>query len=957
MNILKILPLIILAQILGCASNQITKRDLASDKQTQSVSIEPEPSMEFARNILSEFSNADPKNVILPYVLLVSKISNISDEAEACLPANIKIYKEMYQLNPSSLLATSLLFGCEAGDEKTLLKYANEYQWIVEYMLTKNNGSSIRNSVKIRELSEAELILATADYTILDQELVKENDRFFYRIHAIDNDSGEFEYHYYDNFDFVKKMYTSFKNNISDKEVTEFSFLTSKNVNNPPTINYQTNVWLKQKKYQEVIDLLEKSDELTPISRLNLARAYLYSKTEDKIDNLIDEIVNQKDLGDINAAIFIAELMIDFNGLVASQADIDELLNIVDGRTKNGYGAYELAKIYKNQNKKAEFRYWSEEAMNKNRAVFYSQIYNFLKNEGDFNSLHEMIESQHLSGNLTASFNLAYDYHAGRGVAVDHRKENEIYLIAANKGHVDSMYELANNLKNGEGVEVDMQQALYWFKLAGEKGHVSALSEIGYIYYKGVGGVPNDDIEAIKWFEKASAAGSSYSMTNLGVAYQYGRGTSINLDKAIEYYKAATEAGSLKAYERLGDFYKYTKGSEYYEEAAEWYQQGALKGHVASQYEFALINARELGNEDLAIKWYDKVFLSDDSERITWAALSFEEGEPYLKVNLDKTVKFYQRAVELGNSQAQANLGFMYEVGEHVELDLHKARLLYEKSARQGEAQGLNNLATFYMDGIDGIEVNLKKAFDLYTEASKKDNKFAHNNLAKMYFNGEYVKVDEFKAFELFNKAAKAEFSDSYFYLGYLYLNGVEGQLEKNYTKAKKYFELSYAVGDSSSAENLAIMHSHGFGVLQNFDKAIMYFSEAAKLSPDITDKNYYIANNFALGINGTKENYKIAHEYYEMSIEDNNPSAMNNLAELYRWGKGVEIDYKMAVSLYLNAAKLNSGIAMYNMAELYRDGHGVVKSPTKSIEWMKKAADKGFANAQAAIKNNYEGI
>ena len=122
MNILKILPLIILAQILGCASNQITKRDLASDKQTQSVSIEPEPSMEFARNILSEFSNADPKNVILPYVLLVSKISNISDEAEACLPANIKIYKEMYLLNPSSLLATSLLFGCEAGDEKNAVK-------------------------------------------------------------------------------------------------------------------------------------------------------------------------------------------------------------------------------------------------------------------------------------------------------------------------------------------------------------------------------------------------------------------------------------------------------------------------------------------------------------------------------------------------------------------------------------------------------------------------------------------------------------------------------------------------------------------------------------------------------------------------------------------------------------------------------------------------------------------
>lgn len=957
MSISKIIPLFILVQILGCASTQVAKPEYLSDKQSQSTQLEFAPSIELARKKILGFSKSDPKTEVLPYIMLVSKINNITDEADACLPVNIEIYKKMYQLNSSSLLATSLLFGCDAGDDKELLKYANDFQSIVEYMLTENNGSSLQNSVKIRELSEAELILSTAGYTILDQEIVRIGDRFSYRIHAIDDDSGEFEYHFYDNFEFLKHMYSSFKGGLTDKEVTDFSFLTSMKIKGGPTVNYKTNNWLEAKQYQKIIDLLSKEKILTPISRLNLARAYLYTKQDEKVDTLIEDIINQQGLGDINSAAFIAELLIDFNGLENTKAEVEELITFIDKRTEAGNGAFLLAEIYFNLNKYKEFDYWSVEAINQKQASNYRKLFDLIKERGTTKQLHQFIEKQHLSGNLTASFNLAYDYHSGRGGEVDHEKENEIYLIAAKKGHVDSMYELAENFENGRGTEVNMEQALYWFKLAGEEGHVKALSEIGYIYYQGIGGIKKNDVEAIKWFSKASELGSSYSMTNMGVIYQYGRGVTIDLDKSIEFYKAAVTAGSLKAYERLGDLYQYTKGSTHYKDAAYWYEQGALKGHVASQYEFALINARELGNEDLAIKWYKKVLLSDDAERITWAALSFEEGEPFLKANLDKTVQFYKRAVELGGGQAQANLGFMYEAGQHVELDIHKARLLYEKSAEKGEAQGLNNLATFYKDGVDGIEVNLKKAFDLYSEASKKGNKFAHNNLAKMYFNGEYVKEDEFKAYELFKMAAKAEFTDSYFYLGYLYLNGIDGKLEKNFFEAKKYFELSVAEGDSSSAENLAIMYSRGLGDSQNFDKAIIYFTKSAELSSDISDTNYYIANNFSLGLNGTEKNYKIAHEFYNKSVNDNNPSAMNNLAELYRFGQGVTIDYAKAIELYMKAVEYNKAIAMYNLAELYRDGHGVKKNPKKSVEWMKRAASNGFKSAIEAMESNYEGI
>ena len=948
--------------------------------------------------------------------------------------------------------------------KKTLLKYANEYQWIVEYMLTKNNGSSIRNSVKIRELSEAELILATADYTILDQELVKENDRFFYRIHAIDNDSGEFEYHYYDNFDFVKKMYTSFKNNISDKEVTELSFLTSKNVNNPPTINYQTNVWLKQKKYQEVIDLLEKSDELTPIGRLNLARAYLYSKTEDKIDNLIDEIVNQKDLGDINAAIFIAELMIDFNGLAASQKDIEELLSVVDGRTKPGYGAFELAKIYFNLNNKAEFTYWSDVAINKNQSSFYPEIYILLKKEGDTQLLHKLLEKQHASGNLDATYHMALSYHDGQNVEVDHKKENELLLFTAEKGDVRAMHDFANNLINSEFIDVDVERALYWFRLAAAEGYGRAANQIGHIYYEGVGAVEVDYMLAMEWFQKASDYGNVFSTSNLGLFYQYGLGVKKDYEKALEYYRSSALKGDLKSFERLGDLYRDSFGEKYYKDAEYWYEQGALKGSVNCQYELVKLYAEKLENNDgvvywsdlvsrssdgqlienlgdfyrygdkfieknyerafdlyeqaallgnstvnfdlaemyfyglgvdvnyskalelfllsdksgnkesyfflgyiyseqtntvydysLAVRYYEKAILLDDVKAMTNLATMFLEDEN--ESTNKRAISLYTKAAELGYKEAQTLLGIEYEYGENVDVNIDEARRFYEMSASLESEVGTYLLAKLYEIEFGGKEKNIKRIFELLTIASKNGNELAHNDLARMYFYGESVEKNYLKAFELFNMAAQEDISDSFYFLGYLYLYGVDGGTNKNYEAAKKYFELAEPENNDHAAHKLAVMYSHGWGVEQDFNKAIYYFTLEANLDSSITDADYHIANMLSLESSQSEKNYSLAHKYFNKSVQSKNSSAMNNLAELYRLGKGVPIDYAKAIELYMQAIELGKGIAMLNMAELYRDGHGVQKNSDISVEWVKKSAGQGYEPAVEIVKNNYKGF
>ncbi|MDP7428471.1 MAG: tetratricopeptide repeat protein [Alphaproteobacteria bacterium] len=55
-------------------------------------------------------------------------------------------------------------------------------------------------------------------------------------------------------------------------------------------------------------------------------------------------------------------------------------------------------------------------------------------------------------------------------------------------------------------------------------------------------------------------------------------------------------------------------------------------------------------------------------------------------------VKWYSKAVEQGDDDAQARLGLMYESGTGVEKNLEKAKRWYGLSAEQGNAEALSLL-------------------------------------------------------------------------------------------------------------------------------------------------------------------------------------------------------------------------------------------------------------------------
>jgi TPR repeat protein len=64
-----------------------------------------------------------------------------------------------------------------------------------------------------------------------------------------------------------------------------------------------------------------------------------------------------------------------------------------------------------------------------------------------------------------------------------------------------------------------------------------------------------------------------------------------------------------------------------------------------------------------------------------------------------EAAKWYRRAAEQGNAQAQSNLGAMYDNGQGVRQDYAEAVKWYRKAADQGEADGQFNLGIMYARG------------------------------------------------------------------------------------------------------------------------------------------------------------------------------------------------------------------------------------------------------------------
>lgn len=105
-------------------------------------------------------------------------------------------------------------------------------------------------------------------------------------------------------------------------------------------------------------------------------------------------------------------------------------------------------------------------------------------------------------------------------------------------------------------------------------------------------------------------------------------------------------------------------------------------------------------------------------------------------------LKWFRKAAELGQPDAQNLLGYFYAQGEKgFKKDIAQALKWYSLAAKQGNKEALTNLGEIYYLG-EQVTLDYAKAFSLFEQAKGQGSSQAWRYLAWMYTNGQYVKAD-----------------------------------------------------------------------------------------------------------------------------------------------------------------------------------------------------------------------
>ncbi|KAG0306103.1 hypothetical protein BGZ98_002967 [Dissophora globulifera] len=319
-----------------------------------------------------------------------------------------------------------------------------------------------------------------------------------------------------------------------------------------------------------------------------------------------------------------------------------------------------------------------------------------------------------------------------------------------------------------------------------------------------------------------------------------------------------------------------------------------------------------------------------------------------VKKDYKKSMEWYLKASDTGNSDAMFNIGLMYQNGYGVEQNYAKAMEWFLKASDTGNSDAMHNIGVMYRNG-EGVEQDHTMAMEWFVKASDAGHSDAMLNIGVMYDNGDGVEQDYTMAMEWFVKASDSGHSDAMFNIGVMYRNG--HGVERDYIMAMEWFLKASDAGHSSAMFNIGLMYHKGYGVEQDCTKAMEWYLKASNAGDPHAKFN--IGAMYDDG-DGIEQNYTKAMEWYLKASDAGDSDAKVNIGMMYSNGYGVEQDYTRAMEWYLKASDSGDSDAKVNIGMMYHDGHGVPQDYTKAMEWQLKASDIGNSTAMSNIGEMY---
>ncbi len=233
----------------------------------------------------------------------------------------------------------------------------------------------------------------------------------------------------------------------------------------------------------------------------------------------------------------------------------------------------------------------------------------------------------------------------------------------------------------------------------------------------------------------------------------------------IETCRKAAERGDPEAQYRLGlCFFVCRNGLlNDFLEASKWLEKAAHQGHDDAQRQLGIVQL-SLGDlyfcgwgavpvdKQMAVRWYVKAAECGDVEAQYRLGRCHYNGDG-VKEDKIKAVEWYRKAAERGYIKAQRDLCACYSIGDGVAQDLDEAERWFCKLMEQGDERAKSRLEQYYND-------------------VKRDDAEAQYRMGLLYWGENCAMENPFLAARWFRKAAEHGHPEAQYQLGECYYEG-----------------------------------------------------------------------------------------------------------------------------------------------------------------------------------------
>lgn len=392
--------------------------------------------------------------------------------------------------------------------------------------------------------------------------------------------------------------------------------------------------------------------------------------------------------------------------------------------------------------------------------------------------------------------------------------------------------------------------------------------------------------------------------------------------------------------EKYLELAKQAYDEENYEEAFNLFEKAAEQDITYAQRTIAWMYYYGEGvNQDFAKteEWYDKCPLSIwKEESPEFRLLSSIFGESKYNIEFQDIIN--------NNSEASYRIGEMFHYGDYIKQDFSKAFEWFENAAKQGNDKAQKM--------IDILYKNRKQDSFKTSDPIKRDESLSvHNEFMNKDVSNEAKYMEVCKE----NAIALCRF-------GFMYYS-----IEKDYSKAFKFFEKAAEYGNAYAQRMLAWMYYYGEGVNQNLVKAKEWYDKFPLENLDFhhlsfedivvtkdTKAQYAVGMMFYYG-NYVKKDFLKALEWFEKAAKQGNTDAQNMLGILHENGNGVKQDFLKARDWYLRAAINDNVFAQYNLGYMYYSGNEIETNYEEAFKWFEKSACHNYQYAQNMLGTLYK--